>query len=63
MIIEIDTDPATPSAAGVAVHTEAFSAKEQPTHVGTTWIGICTAINDYMRAGGARDFDCLKKHN
>lgn len=63
MIIQIDTDHTTPNLAGVAVHTEAFDPKDQPTHVGTTWIGICYAINDYMRAGGALNFDCMKRHN
>jgi hypothetical protein len=27
---------------------------------GSTWVGLCMAINKYMRERGVADFDCLK---
>jgi hypothetical protein len=27
---------------------------------GSTWVGLCMAINQYMRARGVPAFDCLK---
>jgi hypothetical protein len=48
---------------GVLVHTDEFDPRQQSRHVGATWIGVCTAINEYMRRTGCPDFDCLKAHS
>lgn len=47
--------------AGVNVRTEPFNAKAETESVGSTWAGLCMAINDFMRSRGAVDFDCLKQ--
>lgn len=31
-----------------------------PDSEGATFVGICMAINEYMRSRGAPNFDCLK---
>ena len=48
--------------ADVIVQTEAFYPGEIADAVGVTWVGICTAINQYMQRRGCEDFDCLKHH-
>lgn len=58
MVITIDL--VAPGAAGVDVRTGLVDAKEEAPEVGATWVGICTAINDYMRKHGSPGFDCLK---
>jgi hypothetical protein len=66
IIIDIDTpkgpkiDAGGYTLAGVNVVTEPFTPADQPASVGTTWAGLCMAINDFMRARGATNFDCLR---
>ncbi len=65
MSIEIQTvrsgAPANEFGAGVNVtstlpqHADLVDDAE-----GSTWVGLCMAINKYMRARGVPDFDCLK---
>jgi hypothetical protein len=45
---------------GVTVSTESFTPSDTPDHVGECWVGICTAINLYMRENGSPLFNCLK---
>jgi len=64
--IEIDlapTERANEFGAGVLVHAEIPWPKAQPEAVGATYVGICTAINDYMRSRGCPNFDCLKQND
>jgi len=46
--------------AGVRVMTEGEDLKNASDSEGQTWVGLCTAINEYMRSRGAPKFDCLK---
>lgn len=46
---------------GVLVHNDAFRASEVTDGEGATFIGICMAINEYMRSRGSPDFDCLRE--
>ena len=61
LIIEIVPNEDRPDGypAGVIVVTEAFAPGDVPDAVGATWVGICTAVNGYMRSRGAENFDCL----
>lgn len=65
MVIEIDManlpGEANEFGAGVLVHTNLDNPRSQPEAVGATFVGICMAINDYMRRRGCPNFDCLKK--
>lgn len=67
MVIEIDLVPVGQQGnefgAGVLVHAEIPWPKAQPEAVAATYVGICLAINDYMRSRGCPDFDCLKQSN
>ena len=47
---------------GVGVHTDPFDPKEQTDDMGAMWVGICQAINAYVRSRGIPNFDCLKAH-
>lgn len=46
--------------AGVNV-TARFDPRTVHDVEGATFVGICLAINTYMRSHGAPDFDCLKR--
>lgn len=62
--IEIDLAPTGQGnefGAGVLVHANIADVQKQPQPVGATYIGICMAINQYMRSRGAPHFDCLKQ--
>lgn len=66
MVIEISEvqlpGQTTEFGAGVRVATDPFIATETPKSEGATWVGLSMAINDYMRARGAPDFNCLAPH-
>lgn len=47
--------------AGVRVMTDGQQLHAARDSEGQTWVGLCMAINDYMRARGAPTFDCLKR--
>ena len=47
--------------AGVHVHGIVDDPAKVPEAEGATMIGICMAINDYMRSRGAANFNCLKQ--
>lgn len=52
--------PTNEFGAGVRVMTDGQQLHAARDSEGQTWVGLCTAINDYMRARGAPAFDCLK---
>lgn len=64
MTIEIDLVPmggGNEFGAGVHVHASIPWPQSQPVAVGATYVGICQAINEYMRSRGCPDFDCLNQ--
>lgn len=58
--IEIDAD--REGNTSLFVNTDPFDPKEQSYDIGSLWVGIATAINDYARSNGMPTFDCLKAH-
>jgi hypothetical protein len=60
--IVIEIDVVESDRAGVRVSTAPFNPREQPDSVGRAFIGIMEAINGYMHANGAPQFDCLKRN-
>lgn len=46
--------------AGVRVLTVVERGIDIPDGVGATFVGLSTAINDYMRSRGCPGFDCLQ---
>lgn len=59
--VPVDGQRANEFGAGVQVqsnlppHADLVSDAE-----GSTWVGLCMAINKYMRSRGVPEFDCLK---
>jgi len=62
IVIEIVQIPERDYPAGVSVVTEAFTPGDVPDEVGATWVGLCSAINAYMRSRGVTEFDCLTRY-
>jgi len=58
-ITEVTSGPRNEFGAGVLVHTEA-GALNAPDSEGSTWVGLCLAINQYMRSRGCPEFNCMK---
>jgi hypothetical protein len=48
---------------GVGVHVVSdVDPRAVPELEGVVFVGICRAINKYMRRRGAPNFDCLREH-
>lgn len=59
-ISEVTTSEKNEFGVGVMVHTSI--QKPVPSdNEGATFVGICTAINEYMRSRGVPDFNCLQQ--
>lgn len=59
--IEIDIELTPEGGTGVGVKTAAFDPRSEHEDVVKMWIGICVAINEYMKAKGIEDFNCLNE--
>jgi hypothetical protein len=54
-------DPVGQGGVGVLAETLPFTPREETEAVGEMWVGVCLAINDYVRSMGIADFDCMKQ--
>lgn len=60
VVIEIEELP--DGGIGLGVVTDQFDLHKTPEEVGKTWTGICLSINEYARAKGYKNFNCLRGH-
>lgn len=57
--IVIDVSSTADGRVAVGANTEPFKMLGTPDAVGEMWVGICMAINEYVRSQGIVGFDCL----
>lgn len=54
--------PVGTASVGLLAETSPFTPREETTAVGCFWVGLCAAINEYVRSKGIEGFDCMKQY-
>lgn len=55
-------DPVGKDGVGVLAETLPFTPGEETDNVGAMWVGVCLAVNEYVRSQGIDGFDCMKQY-